>query len=156
MILGAVLLVEAPDGPPAPLTEPDGALVVASAADDEVVSRTGTGSEIGDLVLAAVESRDVAATPRKALPQITGTVEPAAATRTIAVATGQEAAPTGIVTGNVVNLRDGPSTAYSPVGQVREGDTLEMTGLRDGAWVQILRPGTSVAAWMHGDYIDEM
>lgn len=61
---------------------------------------------------------------------------------------------TAIVTGSTVNLREGPSTNYSRVGAVSEGDELVLTGVTDGNWVEIQHPTNGGKAWMHGNYIE--
>jgi uncharacterized protein YgiM (DUF1202 family) len=52
------------------------------------------------------------------------------------------------VTGNVVNLRAGPGTVYSVLGQVDRGDSLQVTGgLED--WYRVYVPGLSLFAWIY-------
>ena len=52
------------------------------------------------------------------------------------------------VTGNVVNLRAGPGTGYSVLGQVGRGDSLQVTGgLED--WYRVYVPGMSLFAWIY-------
>lgn len=53
------------------------------------------------------------------------------------------------VTGSVVNLRSGPGTVYSVVGQVARDDTLQVTGgLED--WYRVYIPEMSMFAWIYG------
>ena len=52
------------------------------------------------------------------------------------------------VTGSTVNLRSGPGTAYSILGQVREGDSLQVTGGIDD-WYRIYVPNMSLFAWIY-------
>ena len=53
------------------------------------------------------------------------------------------------VTSSVVNLRSGPGTIYSILGQVHEGDSLQVTGgLED--WYRIYIPSRSLFAWIYG------
>ena len=54
-----------------------------------------------------------------------------------------------IVTGSVVNLRSGPGTEYSILGQAREGDSLQVTGGLDD-WYRIYVPDMSLFAWIYG------
>jgi N-acetylmuramoyl-L-alanine amidase len=52
------------------------------------------------------------------------------------------------VTGDVVNLRSGPGTGYSILGQVQEGDSLQVTGGTDD-WYRIYIPNMSLFAWIY-------
>ena len=53
------------------------------------------------------------------------------------------------VTGRIVNLRSGPGTEYGILGQVQEGDSLQVTGgLED--WYRVYIPGKSLFAWIYG------
>ncbi len=54
-----------------------------------------------------------------------------------------------IVTGRVVNLRSGPGTVYAILGQVHEGDSLQVTGGLDD-WYRIYVPSMSLFAWIYG------
>ncbi len=66
----------------------------------------------------------------------------------------------GVVNGDVVNVREGPSTAYPVLGQVREGEEVEIQGQNsDGAWWQIccLAGGASSegqVGWMAAEFVD--
>jgi len=53
------------------------------------------------------------------------------------------------VTGSAVNLRSGPGTAYGILGQVHEGDSLQVTGGLDD-WYRIYIPSMSLFAWIYG------
>jgi len=54
-----------------------------------------------------------------------------------------------IVTGSVVNLRSGPGTIYAVLGQVHQGDSLQVTGgLED--WYRVYIPRISLFAWIYG------
>jgi len=53
------------------------------------------------------------------------------------------------VTGRVVNLRSGPGTEYGILGQVHEGDSLQVTGGLDD-WYRIYIPSMSLFAWIYG------
>ncbi len=53
------------------------------------------------------------------------------------------------VTGRIVNLRSGPGTEYGILGQVREGDSLQVTGGLDD-WYRIYIPSMSLFAWIYG------
>jgi uncharacterized protein YgiM (DUF1202 family) len=53
------------------------------------------------------------------------------------------------VTGRIVNLRSGPGTEYGILGQVQEGDSLQVTGgLED--WYRVYIPSKSLFAWIYG------
>ena len=67
-----------------------------------------------------------------------------------------EIRPTVAGSGSVVNLRRGPSTYYPPVGQVREGDRVRVTGRNaDGHWLQVVDPGNPESRlWIYGPLTD--
>ncbi|MCD4776652.1 MAG: SH3 domain-containing protein [Candidatus Aegiribacteria sp.] len=52
------------------------------------------------------------------------------------------------VTGSIVNLRSGPGTCYSILGQVQEGDSLQVTGGIDD-WYRVYIPCMSLFAWVY-------
>ena len=54
-----------------------------------------------------------------------------------------------IVSGSIVNLRAGPGTEYSTLGQVESGDTLQITGGLN-EWFRVYVPGMSLFAWIYG------
>lgn len=53
------------------------------------------------------------------------------------------------VTGSAVNLRSGPGTEFAILGQVHEGDSLQVTGGLDD-WYSIYVPRISLFAWIYG------
>jgi uncharacterized protein YgiM (DUF1202 family) len=53
------------------------------------------------------------------------------------------------VTGSVVNLRSGPGTEFPILGQVLEGESLQVTGGLE-EWYRIYVPGLSLFAWIYG------
>lgn len=53
-----------------------------------------------------------------------------------------------VVTGSVVNLRQGPGTQYAVVGSARSGDTLLVTGEAPD-WYRIYVPEKSLFAWIY-------
>ncbi len=55
---------------------------------------------------------------------------------------------TVLVTGNVVNLRQGPGTQYTIVGSAMAGDSLLVTGEAPG-WYKIYVPEKSLFAWIY-------
>lgn len=52
------------------------------------------------------------------------------------------------VTGSVVNLRAGPGTEFTVLGQAVRGDTLQVTGGTD-EWYRVYVPGKSLFAWIY-------
>ena len=58
------------------------------------------------------------------------------------------------VTGNVVNLRSGPSTSNPVIGQVSRGDTAERLGA-DGGWVEIRVSETGERGYIFGKFLDD-
>ena len=56
----------------------------------------------------------------------------------------------GIVTGDLVNLRSGPSTSYSKVGTASNGDRLYIIGLNNG-WYKVLSGSSS--CYIRSDYL---
>ena len=54
-----------------------------------------------------------------------------------------------IVSGSIVNLRAGPGTEYATLGQVENGDTLQITGGLDN-WFRVYIPHLSLFAWIYG------
>ncbi len=57
---------------------------------------------------------------------------------------------TGTVTGSGVNVRSGPSTAYSAVGTASEGDTMSVTGV-SGGWFKVRYKDAD--AYLYSDYM---
>ena len=53
-----------------------------------------------------------------------------------------------LVTGSVVNLRQGPGTQYAVVGRAVSGDTLMVTGEAPD-WYRIYVPDKSLFAWIY-------
>ena len=64
--------------------------------------------------------------------------------------TAQSAFGTGTVEGSYVNVRSGPGTSYSVLGQVGEGDTLPVTGV-SGAWLKVTYRDKD--AYIHSAYL---
>jgi cell wall-associated NlpC family hydrolase len=55
------------------------------------------------------------------------------------------------VTVDVANLRSGPSTNYSKVGKLRQGQTVKLLG-RNGGWFKVETQAGAVG-WIHGDLV---
>ena len=64
--------------------------------------------------------------------------------------TAQSSFGTGIVDGNYVNVRSGPGTGYSALGQVNEGTELPVTGV-SGAWLRVTYKDQD--AYIHSAYL---
>ncbi|MEM8657269.1 MAG: SH3 domain-containing protein [Pseudomonadota bacterium] len=60
--------------------------------------------------------------------------------------------PLGVVTGRSVNLRGGPGTNHAVVSRAVYDDQLPVTGVTDGAWVQVELALTGEPAWIHGKF----
>ncbi len=60
--------------------------------------------------------------------------------------------PTGTVTGASVNLREGPGTNYTIADRGRQGDSLQVTGKRDGIWFEVISINTGERVWIHGNF----
>jgi cell wall-associated NlpC family hydrolase len=56
----------------------------------------------------------------------------------------------GLITGSVVNLRSGPSTATAALTQLRRGAAVEVLAA-EGVWVQV--SSGHLTGWMHGNYV---
>lgn len=52
------------------------------------------------------------------------------------------------VTGTVVNMRDGPSTFYMVVGQLREGAMVEVIDRSEDGWLKVVAPDSAQEGWM--------
>ena len=52
------------------------------------------------------------------------------------------------VTGSVVNLRGGPGTEFTVLGQVVRGDSLQVTGGTED-WYRVYVPDLSLFAWIY-------
>ncbi|MEM8789708.1 MAG: SH3 domain-containing protein [Pseudomonadota bacterium] len=58
----------------------------------------------------------------------------------------------GTVTGNRVNIRSGPGTGFAIVTSAVRDDKLQITGSRDGSWVEVRAPITGDPVWIHGKF----
>ncbi len=57
------------------------------------------------------------------------------------------------VTASAVNMRSGPSTNFEKVGRAVNGQGLELTGSRDGMWVEVRLDEGLRNAWIHGKFL---
>ncbi|MBP7963996.1 MAG: DUF3048 domain-containing protein [Caldilineaceae bacterium] len=112
-------------------------------------------------VVTARESEPTVPAPSTEIPALKPTATPtvpsptpeAAPTPTPVLA--QPLEPVGVVNGGVVNVREGPSTAYAILGQVREGDEVKILGRdEDGTWWQICCVGEGQTGWMAAEFVD--
>ncbi|APZ53280.1 SH3 domain-containing protein [Salipiger abyssi] len=106
-----------------------------------------------DVTLAAA----AAETPAKIAPA------PAPAVTVAAVDVRSDAAPAAPelqilpdlreVTGNRVNMRNGPGTGYSVVSQLRRGETVEVISDPGQGWVRLKVVETERVGWMSDDFL---
>lgn len=57
-----------------------------------------------------------------------------------------------VVTGDRVNLREGPSTSFEVVDQLDSGTIIEVIEARDG-WAHVQMQGTTQNGWMSADFL---
>ncbi|MCT4371506.1 SH3 domain-containing protein [Yangia mangrovi] len=116
----------------ADVTAPESATLVKGAISDDVI----------DVSLAAVPNQPISASfdPEGAVP---------------ATAAAADSTPVDLrrVTGTRVNLRYGPSTEYSVVGQLAEGDAVEILSDPGDGWVKLQAQGGGTAGWMYDAYL---
>ena len=67
--------------------------------------------------------------------------------------TAEPTYPIVYVTGDVVNVRAGPSTDHRVVGRARSGDRALEFG-RSGGWVRVQLDKSGVGGWMSGRYLE--
>lgn len=96
--------------------------------------------------LAATEAAEEEPEPQKASLETTSAAPPPAP---------EEDGPVWYVTGSRVNLREGPSTSTAVVGQVREGQRVEvLDGTPDG-WMRIRVIESGLTAYIFGRFLSE-
>lgn len=62
--------------------------------------------------------------------------------------------PDAVVKSDILNLRDGPSTAYDKLGKLHEGDELDITGRNsDGDWLKVIAPDDT-EGWVFAEYVE--
>ena len=67
-------------------------------------------------------------------------------------ASSARASEQGIVTGNTVNLRTGPGTGFAVAGRAVLDQRLDVTGARDGIWIEVFADGLDDPVWIHGKF----
>ncbi len=138
MLVGAVAL-GAVDLEPATsenaVARADGAIVLAAA------TMNTAPAAIQPAVLQAIDI------PQARLETVTFT-----ATEDLTTFPKVSAGPKGRVTGNSVNLREGPGTGFAVVNQASRGEEFVVTGSSDGAWVEVELPRDGDLAWIHGKF----
>lgn len=129
-----------------PETEPasDGEVEVTralSSLDDLNLTKEG-GFEV---TLAALDGEAAPAAEFEADAQKAEELTQTPETSTVAAA---PALDIRIVTGTVVNMRDGPSTFYLAVGKLRQGDAVEILENPGEGWLKIRASDTGQEGWM--------
>ncbi|WP_112321910.1 SH3 domain-containing protein [Oceanibium sediminis] len=149
LIGGAALLGSAPGGP---LSGESGE-TIARATSDPLPEPI----DIRELDMAAADTAELSpVTPliteaELQAVEFTATGAPVFAMPTGAA--GAEPGNSGLVTGESVNIRSGPGTSFAVVARAVRDDRLQVTGQRDGSWIEIVLPfGTDDPAWIHGSY----
>lgn len=154
------------DGAPQPTVEaaPDPALQPASQAEDVPAEATAAAEPSPteappteappSAERVSPEEAPTALAPEAPPPETTAAVAPetaaapAPAPDAAADATGGELRR---VTGDRVNMREGPGTSFAVVGQMTAGETAEVLEERDG-WVWV-RAGTGAEGWMSARFL---
>lgn len=102
--------------------------------------RSATSEETAALL----EQFPASETPEISLPSLESAIR-----RNIAGVAGQDALrDIRTVTGSVVNMRAGPGTGYDVVGQLAEGDTVEILEDSGAGWVRLKALGSDATGWM--------
>ncbi|MGB0661430.1 MAG: SH3 domain-containing protein [Mangrovicoccus sp.] len=109
-------------------------------------------SEAGDLPSVNVTALLAAELERQTESRATSPTELAAASPAAANAARDFAE----VTGSAVNLRAGPSTGNSVVGQVREGQKVEWLSEAATGWAEIRHPDTGEPVYMSSRYLKRL
>ncbi|WP_226624323.1 SH3 domain-containing protein [Alloyangia pacifica] len=118
----------------ADVSAPESAAPVAGGVTDDVI----------DVALAAVPDQPISAS-----------FDPESSAGSAAPAVASAATPSDLrqVTGSRVNLRYGPGTDYSVVGQLAEGDEVEVLSDPGDGWVKLQARNGGTAGWMYDAYL---
>lgn len=118
----------------ASLTDVGPAESQATVTEAKVTGAAATAKSM-DLALAAVPDKPIAASfePESAEPETPADLRK--------------------VTGSRVNLRYGPGTSYSVVGQLGEGDRVEVLSDPGDGWVKLQAQDGGTAGWMYDAYL---
>lgn len=115
--------------------QPERAIVLTAATTDAAPAA---------IKRAVLQSIDI---PQARLETVTFT-----ATDDLAATQNVSTGPKGRVTGNSVNLREGPGTGFAVVDQASRGQEFAVTGSTDGAWVEVELSLSGNLAWIHGKF----
>ncbi len=170
LIFGAMVLVG--EGPEVAMGSDEPAMTAEELAtfDTAAVEDTVTKTDDNPAILAAAAAEPVEAEPEPVLEASLATatdaavaaalaeVEPsepeAELAEEIAATDGVELTTVGVVLGQRVNVRSGPSTGNGVIGQVVENQEVEILGYEDNGWARILLDGEE--GYMSGDFIREL
>ena len=121
-----------------------GSLADVSVPDSQTAMPVKATKAALDVTLAAVPDKPISAS-----------FEPESGADTFAAAASAETLPADLrqVTGTRVNLRYGPGTDYSVVGQLAEGDKVEILSDPGGGWVKLQARSGGTAGWMYDAYL---
>lgn len=129
-------------------SELDAVAVAPEAPPARAMADPGAASQVDAVIEAVVE--DVAAEPQPALQTDPQTVpaEPA-----LADPAATPVADLRVVTGDRVNLREGPGTTWTAIDQLRSGTIAEVLETAADGWVRVQVQGTTTSGWMSADFL---
>ncbi|WP_175570510.1 SH3 domain-containing protein [Vannielia litorea] len=171
LIFGSMVLVG--EGPEVAMGSDDPEIttdeLAALEAQTESLAETVTKAEENPAILAATAAEAQAEAPQAepVLQASLGTATDAAVQAALAelpADEGDDAGPApvdalelttvGVVLGQRVNVRSGPSTADGVIGQVVENQEVEILGYEGNGWARILLDGEE--GFMSGDFLREV
>jgi hypothetical protein len=120
-------------------------IVTRTAGNVTLAALTEPSAPAADL---AVPAADIAAALEQALPPADAIVTPAVAPATPDLQTDLRE-----VTGNRVNLRDGPGRDFTAIDQLTLGTVIAVIGTGAGGWVEIEVIATGQTGWMSADFL---
>ena len=119
-----------------------------SGEDEELAPRATPLMSDGEAIQRALEAGRIARNERTTAPR-------QVALRAVSDKLEEVAAPTyWYVSGNRVNLRQGPGTGNAVVAQVTLGTEAEVLDARDG-WMQIVTRDGATSGWISGKFLKE-
>ena len=139
-------LTGSPGDVPAAQTDADMAVLVVQAPREAAVTPVTNTPRPALPQVAAASFDDI---PQAQLLQVsfTSTAEDLFPSRA-----ATNSAARGTVTGNTVNLRAGPGTGFAVAGRAVRDQQLEVTGEKDGIWIQVYAEGVADPVWIHGKF----
>lgn len=139
-------LAAAPVTPDAPAAPELGGIeiVTRTAGNVTLAALTEPSAPAPDL---AVPDADIAAALEQALPPAEAGVIPAVAPAPAEPADLRE------VTGNRVNLRDGPGRDFAAIDQLTQGTVIAVISSGAGAWVEVEVIASGQTGWMSADFL---